>query len=357
MDVKAHDKELEILGRLCYKFDDKQREKLGSLILENLDSRCQILNGWITYYRDSLKSLLPEKKFNIDICMGGLYFFFASIYFTTVETEKLLDQNQVSTLFDLTSLYILLDYYIDDKGVNSTEKSKSIKRFSRLLLTVIEMVNIQKDTELHKGLTLNPDKLLESIGDDNNNTDIVCMLKNKVISLLKGLYSFHNSYEKLSTCINRLYKIYLLEIDSMKVQSKSDLTDDIYLNICLDKGGYTLECIYSVLGIEIKDRTVYDLGALCQIIDDVFDIDKDIDSGITTYATKKGLLDEIFYDFVKRVDALPHNFNIHKPILIMCLLYHMSYSDRYSSELKNIMKDFYPLKVYDYEKIIFNKIF
>lgn len=86
------------------------------------------------------------------------------------------------------------------------------------------------------------------------------------------------------------------------------LDDDAVLKIAFEKGGYSALCFRAVLQHEFVDGEevmLYQLGAVGQLMDDLFDLHDDYLEGVKTYALNNSeKVDEVANHYFKEIDAL-----------------------------------------------------
>jgi hypothetical protein len=138
-----------------------------------------------------------------------------------------------------------------------------------------------------------------------------------------------------------LKKMFRVEVETMYLQNRSDLSREKYLEISEWKGGLFSNAIHSILQLNITSAE-YDLGSAIQLMDDILDIEDDINLGINTIATYDyktyGNLDKLLIYVINKVDNLHKIYTLFKPVLYLGLAWAVhNNKNMYTSEMVKIM--------------------
>ncbi|TAH25090.1 MAG: hypothetical protein EAZ07_07960 [Cytophagales bacterium] len=124
--------------------------------------------------------------------------------------------------------------------------------------------------------------------------------------------------KKPEDCINLLRQIIQAQHWSQR-QTDADVSREELLNISLEKGGHSLVLFHFLLDEEPNRQTIdtlYLMGGILQICNDIFDLYKDYQEGIATYANTCDDFNVLiaFYtnkcrQFVKEARKLPYSSN------------------------------------------------
>ena len=152
------------------------------------------------------------------------------------------------------------------------------------------------------------------------------------------------TYQKLVTrCPNAkesIIKLFFAEIEGCDIQKQTSLDRDIYYNIALKKGGYTIQVLNEI--VNNKDDSInkssYHIGTIMQLIDDLLDVSIDRQNDIYTITTFDqdhcSDLDKLFLDVTDRIDKIDNRFTIFKILYAMFLVYVPTRSpNNYSKEI------------------------
>lgn len=150
-------------------------------------------------------------------------------------------------------------------------------------------------------------------------------------------YHEHNDLMELYTrldCKEELVKLFQAQYKGMIIQSSSQLDDEEYMNIAMEKGERTTDVISSIFGIHIDGA----IGHCMQLIDDILDIEDDKLKGINTIATiytdRYGCVDGLFMKIRLMISKL--NNNLFKIIYSYLLCYTTFHNHKwYSNDIKN----------------------
>nr|QBK93125.1 MAG: hypothetical protein LCPAC403_02590 [Pithovirus LCPAC403] len=275
--------------------DDKLK---NTAILFNLSShRYYSVFRW---YKSAINNFLVSDEVNYT---SGFCCFIGSICFALSHDGI---RDFIDELFRYSTLYILLDHYIDDPVVQESGKRKLIKTLTKVLLGLPDTdVEIQREK------------------------DIVCGF-NLILSKIPGA--------RMS-----LEKIYHEEINTYRLQSFHDLTREEYLSLALNKGGYTLNAIESILKIN-PTKEAFDLGGCIQLDDDLRDVIIDMSSNINTIATHdfrvEGNLDRLALYTAKKIHELDDRFIVFKVALMGMLVHTVVVNTYFTSELRDSLEEY-----------------
>ncbi len=273
---------------------DSIYEKIHKWIPSKLDEKTndKIISAFYTFLLGINFSPLVNnfndriKEINYDFVDGakesGALCFFGSIIMSLLQLGYI---NNIDNLFTFSSCYILIDHYIDDDTIEMKDKINTIKQLNSFI------------------------KLKTSV----SNNPIIQAISDKYIEMITLL-------PKSEPYLKDLFDI---EIKTMLLQTKDNLTRDEYLEICESKGGITCLAIQSLLELKITDDE-YNLGACIQLVDDILDIDDDIKTRINTIATydykKYNNIDNLIVYTINRIDNMSSKYNMFKIILIIELI-------------------------------------
>lgn len=245
-----------------------------------------------------------------ELLSSGLICFCGAILFSMCKFNEV---RKLDSIFDLTLLYMLVDHYLDNSKIDEQNKKSTITKMLLLL--------------------------------DNPELDGT---EDKFI--IEIVRTYNRLRTNCPTSHNWLKKVFLAEVDGVKIQQNASLDRCNYLEIAEKKGGLTSVAIQSLYSNEITDYD-YDLGACIQLIDDMLDVYEDAKNGINTIATHDlqttGKLDELLYYTIGKVYDLPSVFNAYKPIMMGVILYLVSKNEGFSPIVVWYMK---PLMLADYGK-------
>ena len=245
-----------------------------------------------------------------ELLSSGLICFCGALLFSMCKFTEI---RKLDSIFDLTLLYMLVDHYLDNIQIDSQSKKATISK----MLLLLE----------NPELSGTEDKFLTEIVE-----------------------TYNRLRENCPTSHSWLKKVFLAEVEGVKIQSNATLDRATYLKIAEKKGGLTSVAIQSLYSNEIADHD-YDLGACIQLIDDMLDVHVDIKNDINTIATHDlqtiGSLDELLYYTIDKVYNLPSVFNAYKPIMMGVILYLVSKNEVFSPIIVWYMQ---PLILADYAK-------
>lgn len=226
--------------------------------------------------------------------------------------------DHIEDIFLYNLLYILVDHYIDDMRIEGSIKNTAISQMGILIMNPLA----------YKTMTL-VDPILKTIA---------------VV------------YQRLITrCPNAkdtIIKLFRAEIEGLHIQKTATCSRKQYYDIALQKGGYTMEILQSIVGNTDLSLTFpsYQLGEIMQLLDDSVDVLADRKNGIHTIAThdleSKGCLDELWIDIIHKICAIDSRFTIFKMIYMIFAMYIPDrIPEAYSKELRSLTN---PLNMFDY---------
>jgi len=299
-----------------------------------LKERCTIMQCLLQFSVVKFTSTFTQyiNKFNRpeywdpNILMGGLCCFYAG-FLILLLSHEIKDINQsLDSLFAFTSLYMLIDHYLDNETINHDEK--------KLLISIIYQI------------FENPDKINLYIQSSPNPHGII-------VAILKNIQTILNGQ---TNSIYYLKKLFDLEVHSTYIQRNPNNSRETYLKLSEEKGGATVQAIEAILNLPVS-KEGYELGACIQLVDDIYDTHLDLKQNITTIATydyqKNGNLDSLLLEVIQRIDGLSGKFNLFKIGLLLMLMACVSTEDSFTPETVTLFRPYSPI-VKDF---IFSKSF
>ena len=259
---------------------------------------CKCLSIFYIYHIKSHKYTLNINCSN-DILSGGLFCFISLMILYPHSNKNILQYTKDALEF--TTLYLYIDNIMDDCKVTMFKKTEMIQIIGKVL-------------------------------NGENNGKTLESYPEYIQPIIRSYYKINNpnvnSYIK---------KLFMITIESFKIQT-SNCNRQTYIDICKKKGGYMyLACKY-ILDLNISDEKIFNLGACIQIVDDIVDANEDIDNGINTIVTydinKEKYIDELLYDAILEIKALPGNLAIFKYILIKSLTRVIGKRDYFTNMIK-----------------------
>ncbi len=279
--------------------DDKRRntELLFSLCCHSWNEKTPIF-----WYKNRLASL--ETK-GLDLISGFICFLGGLLFCRTV-TGKL---QYIQELFRYSTLYLILDHYIDDPKISQVGKRKLIKVMSRAMM-------------------------------NGGKTDAENLTDSKIHDMINGIRII---LDTTPNSLPNLRQIYEEQMRTYRLQSIQDLTREEYLSFSLNKGGYTVKAIESLIGLSPTEGA-HDLGACIQLDDDLRDVMIDMKNKINTIATYdyrvNGNLDDLAFELVTRIDALEEKYWLFKAILMTGLIHTVVTNSYFSTSLRNELEEY-----------------
>jgi hypothetical protein len=289
--------------------DDISEIRCKWILLENIIGKCDIGN---IFYKKYVESILPyiditkldDERYIHNIGTGYLFYYGCIIYVVHFKQWG----NCLKSIGLFNNLYMMVDHYIDDMFLSEKVKRDTLSKMKSLLVDPRSEV----------------DKHLQIIG-----------------SMYSQLVMAHPS------CKAYMIQLFNVEIESMHIQSNDMHDRDVYYQIALKKGGYTVQVLNTFVNSSDdvnSDDIAYDIGAIVQLIDDSFDLFQDIKDSIHTVAThdyhKHGNLDLLWYDIIHRTHHLSPRFFLFKVIFFNIAFYLVINSPQlYSENIKQYTKN------------------
>lgn len=291
----------EIIDIYFHKTSDEDRWNL-SIALVNIPRHKNF--SLFRWYKHTVNKILTSDETNY---VSGFVCFVGSILFGLACDN---DLTCIDELFRYSTLYILLDHYLDDPTNEDSGKRRLIK-----LLT----------------------KIFVNIGDnhyDNPNLDA------REIDMIA---SFNLILKKNPDVRSSLAMILSSEIGGYRLQSDHSLTREEYLSIAINKGGHSLNAIEAILKMPISTGA-FNLGACIQLDDDLRDVASDMRDNINTIATHDlvttGNLDELALYQGKRIHALEERFVVFKVVLMGMLVHTVVVNSYFSERLRDSVEEY-----------------
>lgn len=261
------------------------------------DSERDMITHWLTTFQvdqvtaEFSRYLLAAPQagyWNPTVLMGGICCFYAGIglYLSAGLSEPI--GSRSDAIFALTSLYMLIDSYLDDATISTANKRELIQRLLKGLDDPTQ-ITLNSSNSLYHQISRN-------------------------IMTLRSL---------APTAIPALKRLVEFEVQSTLIQSQPHLDLAVYRHIAEAKGGVTVQAIESLLGLPMTPEG-YELGACFQLVDDLYDTRIDQADGITTISTylyqRDGHADELLNEVIGRIHRLPGRFNLFKIGLLFMLM-------------------------------------
>ena len=221
----------------------------------------------------------------------------------------------IEELFRYSTLYLILDHYIDDLEASEIGKRNLIKVLSKAIR--------------NKG-----------------KTNIEDLKDSRINDMIDG---FNIIIRKTPNALPSLRQIYEEQIKTYRLQTIPNLTREEYLSCSLDKGGYTVQAIESLLGL-CSTEEAYDLGACIQLDDDLRDVTSDMKNKINTIATHdyrvNGNLNDLALYAATRIDLLTEEYWLFKAILMTCLVHTITTNSYFSDSLRDELEQYLLVEKY-----------
>lgn len=176
-------------------------------------------------------------------------------------------------------------------------------------------------------------------------TDVNTIIQSDIINLtnkvpldesLERLHPTFKLYRRMTqgdlTKVKLTLDLFNTEIKSVKIQSRSDLPRDTYLELCREKGESTTMIIAAVLGVDLSCSKMREqiklIGYAGQLMDDIIDIFDDMKDNITSIATydyrRDGNIDNLFNFTFSLIDQFDGTFTILRYGLMLTLAHAVS---------------------------------
>jgi hypothetical protein len=249
-------------------------------------------------------------KINYDFVPGskesGAICFFGSVIMSLLQVGHI---RNMESLFTFASCYILIDHYIDNDEISMIDKLQTIQQIQTFI------TDNKNDT---------------GIGDN----EILNVISSKYIDMV-------NNVPNASPYLVRLFNI---EITTMLLQKRSDLSWEKYIEISESKGGLTTQAIQALLDLPVTNSE-YILGSGIQCSDDLMDITDDIGEKINTFVTHdytvNGNIDSSVLHTINTIDKIDNKYSIFKILLMLEVTLAVTiHKDKISEKLWDVMKDY-----------------
>jgi hypothetical protein len=224
-----------------------------------------------------------------DCAASGIIFFYTCLFYTMHFPNW---GNHIEDILLYNVLYILFDHYIDDINVQANEKQA--------------IVNQMK-------LLIEDPKLYQSLNIQNECLKSIAIIYDRLIIRCPNVKPY-------------MIKLFNAEIEGLAVQNNSSFSKQTYYNAAMNKGGYTVLVLQSIMNDSNKDMSIssFKLGEIIQLIDDSQDVDIDMKNNIHTIATNEylstGCIDKLWVHIVTSILS-DCKFNIFKLLLILVMMY------------------------------------
>nr|QBK92706.1 MAG: hypothetical protein LCPAC401_03440 [Pithovirus LCPAC401] len=287
----------EIIDIYFYSISDDNR-LTNSAILINLPSHKYF--SLFKWYEKTIKTVLLSD--DIDHVSGFFCFIGSMLFALTCDNAP----KCTNELFRYSTLYILLDHYIDDPTIKESSKRKLIKNITKVFLNCpIDDFTDPREKDLIAGFNL----ILTKIPNAKAN----------------------------------LSSIFFNEITGYRLQSNHNLTREEYLSMAMNKGGHMLSAIESILEMPLT-TDAFDLGSCIQLDDDLRDVTVDIRDNINTIATHDlrvdGNLDKLALYLGERLHNLDESLIVFKVILIGMLVHTVVVNTYFTRELRDSIEEY-----------------
>lgn len=245
-------------------------------------------------FTERLKTI-PWKFSKSEMVSGGVCFFGGVV-------TSLLNYGYVQELeglFTFAVCYMMIDHFLDDSSNSDRDKDQCVR----------EIYNF----------------IVNDIDSDNK---IIGAIKNRYLDLIT----------RVPNCKQYFIKLFNSELKGLQIQRSKHYSRDDYLNVALEKGGYTSLCIASILGLNVNSESLhrspldnldmnndnYNLGSLIQTpCDDLLDLMDDERENIYTlirYDIDHSNLDQHLFESIKKIDNLGNVYNFFKVILLLGII-------------------------------------
>ncbi len=287
----------DIIDAHFHSISDEDRWNNSAMLINLPSHKYFSLFKW---YKKTIETVLLSE--DIDY-VSGFCCFVGSILFalTCGNTLECMDE-----LFKCSTLYILFDHYMDDSTIDESDRRRLIKNISKIFL------NCPIDD-----LT------------DSREKDIVT--------------SFNLILTKIPSAKASLSLILSNEITGYRLQSNHNLTREEYLLLAINKGGYVLNGIESILKIS-PTTDAFDLGSCIQLDDDLRDVAADMRDNINTIATHDlrvdGNLDKLALYLGEKLHNLDEKFIVFKVVLIGMLVHTIVSNTYFTERLRNSVEEY-----------------
>jgi len=237
-------------------------------LFSNLKKLCSLPYIYFSLWKDVrkqksyLNSFIPELLKKIDLKSDG-----------TIDAE---DIKKINSYYGLGVPAILGESFCTLRGYKMTNDEREFSTLSGALTGLFDDLfdKNKTDNKLIEQLLYTPDSFIPINDNQKLSIEIYKLFLNKLVN--KDLSK---------QFIEEIYKV---QLDSIK-QENNSITNEEIIDITHRKGGYSVLFFRSVYQHNL-DKTEYDafyqLGALMQLGNDIFDVYKDYKSGINTLVTR-----------------------------------------------------------------------
>ena len=191
----------------------------------------------------------------------------------TVDAE---DYRKINSYYGLGVPAILGESFCTLRGYKMTDIERECSTLSGAITGLFDDLfdKNRTDTKLIKQIIDSPDTFIPINDNQKLSLEFYKLFLNKIVD--KNLTKHF---------ISEIYKV---QVDTKKQESNS-ITNDKITDITFRKGGYSVLFFRSVYEHNLNDTeydALYNLGALMQLGNDIFDVYKDYKSGINTLVTR-----------------------------------------------------------------------
>lgn len=238
-----------------------------------------LLRQYIKLLKPYTELLNINKPREADCLASGLIFFYGCLIYIMHFSHW---GNHIEDIFLYNLLYILVDHYIDDMTIDAKSKTLAISQMSHLIINPLA----------HETMPL-IDPVL------------------KTIAII-----YHRLLTRCPQIQEPLIKLFYAEIEGFTIQNTPSLPRQVYYDICLKKGGYTMQALQNIINNTDPciTQAAFHIGTIMQLIDDCLDVLSDKNNGIHTIAThdleKFGTLDNLWLDIIQRILSIDRKFTI-----------------------------------------------
>ena len=127
----------------------------------------------------------------------------------------------------------------------------------------------------------------------NSNEELFVNFLTRVIDNLSNYIFFKEAFDKVFTA----------QVESLKQKNKNINKNEI-IEISFAKGGYSVlyyRSVFSNIMLKKENEAIYNLGALAQLGNDIFDVYKDHKQNIRTLVTTSKNINEVREVFIKQI--------------------------------------------------------
>lgn len=293
-------------------------------VVQGISSHLWLMGILLSFFSKKMKPYTNLLSTSPDVAPSGILCYYGSCLLSLVQWGKVRNPHLI---LKFTTLYLLVDYYLDSKEI-SLERKKSLtdeigiffgrmKRKDEEKMIEMKSKRVEKErsdvvgekrTFIFTSLSFEASPM--NIKGEKRDRDFI----DEVLKIMKEIA------EESPHSLSYFYKLFQLEVESVKVQSSSSRSRDEYLICSEKKGMYTTAVIQSLLGGEVTGD-ILNLGAIIQLIDDIIDIDEDREEGINTIATHDKELDKLICHISGMICSLSASYSYVKVLLYQLLLY------------------------------------